>query len=128
MSKLLFEEETFKVIGACMTVHKKLGCGFLESVYQEVLRKEFTKEGIPFEEQKKLNLYYEGEKLDKYFKSDFLCSDKIIVELKSVAFLNKSLESQVINYLKATNKEVGLLINFGEKSLKWKRFINTPQS
>ena len=126
MSKLLFEEETFKVIGACMTVHKKLGCGFLESVYQEVLRKEFTREGIPFEEQKKLNLYYEGEKLDKYFKSDFLCYDKIIVELKSVAFLNKSLESQVINYLKATNKEVGLLINFGEKSLKWKRFINTP--
>ncbi|WP_026837162.1 GxxExxY protein [Gillisia sp. JM1] len=128
MSKLLFEEETFKIIGDCMRVHKNLGSGFLESVYQEVLAKEFTKEEIPFEEQKKLNLFYENEKLDKYFKADFLCYDKIIVELKSVSFLNKSLESQVINYLKATNKEVGLLVNFGEKSLKWKRFINSHHS
>ena len=111
-----------------MTIHKNLGNGFLESVYQEVLAKEFAKEEIPFEEQKKLNLFYEGEKLEKYFKADFLCYDKIIVEIKSVSFLNKNLESQVINYLKATNKEIGLLINFGEKSLKWKRFINTPHS
>jgi GxxExxY protein len=111
-----------------MKVHKGLGHGFLESVYQEVLSKEFNKFSIPFEEQKKLNLYYEGEKLEKYFKADFLCYNKIIIELKSVAFLNKSLESQVINYLKATNKEVGLLINFGEKSLKWKRFVNTENS
>ena len=111
-----------------MKVHKNLGSGFLESVYQEVLSKEFTKEEIPFEEQKKLNLYYEGEKLNKYFKADFLCYDKIILELKSVAFLSKTSESQVINYLKATDKEVGLLINFGEKSLKWKRFINTDNS
>jgi GxxExxY protein len=125
MSPLLFEEETYKIIGACMTVHKKLGSGFLESVYQEVLVKEFTKVEIPFQKEIKLNLFYEGEKLDKYFKADFLCYDRIIVEIKSVAFLNKTLESQVINYLKATNKEVGLLINFGEKSLKWKRFINT---
>lgn len=125
MAPLLFEDETYKIIGACMTVHKNLGSGFLESVYQEVLAKEFKKEKIPFQEQKKLNLFYEGERLDKYFKADFLCYDQIIIELKSVAFLSKNLESQVINYLKATNKEVGLLINFGEKSLKWKRFINT---
>lgn len=128
MSKLLLEEETYKIIGACMKVHKNLGSGFLESVYQEVLAKEFVKEEIPFEKEKQLNLFYEGEKLDKYFKADFLCYDKIIVELKSVSFLNKNLESQVINYLKATSKEVGLLINFGEKSLKWKRFINTNHS
>jgi GxxExxY protein len=119
MSPLLLEEETYKIIGACMNVHKNLGSGFLESVYQEVLTKEFKKVEIPFEEQKKLNLFYEGEKLDKYFKADFLCYDEIIVEIKSIAFLHKNLESQVINYLKATNKEVGLLINFGEKSLKW---------
>ena len=125
MAPLLYEDETYKIIGACMTVHKKLGSGFLESVYQEVLAKEFAKNEIPFEKEKKLNLFYEGEKLDKFFKADFLCYDKIIVELKSVAFINKTVESQVINYLKATNKEVGLLINFGEKSLKWKRFINT---
>ncbi|AVR45268.1 GxxExxY protein [Christiangramia fulva] len=128
MSNLLYEQETYKIIGACMKVHKNLGSGFLESVYQEVLEKEFTKEEIPFQKEIKLNLFYEGEKLDKYFKADFLCYDKIIVELKSVAFLSKNLESQVINYLKATNKEVGLLINFGEKSLKWKRFINSSHS
>lgn len=125
MSKLLYEEETYKVIGACMTVHKNLGSGFLESVYQEVLAKEFRKEEIPFTQQQKLNLFYEGEKLNKYFNADFVCFDKIILEIKSVSFLNKNLESQIINYLKATNKEVGLLINFGEKSLKWKRFINS---
>lgn len=111
-----------------MKVHKTLGSGFLESVYQEVLEKEMMKEKIPFEKEKRLSLFYDGEKLDKYFKADFLCYEKIIVELKSVAFLNKNMESQVINYLKATNKEVGLLINFGEKSLKWKRFINTNHS
>lgn len=125
MAPLLFEEQTYKIIGACITIYKNLSSGFLESVYQEVLSREFAKEEIPFEKEKKLNLFYEAEKLDKYFKADFLCYDKIIVELKSVQFLNKNLESQVINYLKATNKEVGLLINFGEKSLKWKRFINT---
>ena len=108
-----------------MTVHKSLGSGFLKSVYQEVLTKEFTKGEIPFEKEKKLNLFYEGEKLDKYFKADFLCYNKVIVEIKSVAFFNKTMENQVINYIKATNKQVGLLINFGEKSLKWKRFINT---
>ncbi|NJY64056.1 GxxExxY protein [Salinimicrobium sp. CDJ15-81-2] len=128
MAPLLFEEETYKIIGACMNVHKNLGSGFLESVYQEVLTKEFVKEEIPFEKEKKLNLFYEGEKLDKFFKADFLCYGKIIVEIKSVSFLNKNLEAQVINYLKATNKEVGLLINFGEKSLKWKRFIYTSHS
>ena len=111
-----------------MKVHKTLGSGFLESVYQEVLEKEMMKEKIPFEKEKRLSLFYDGEKLDKYFKADFLCYEKIIVELKSVAFLNKNMESQVINYLKATNKEVGLLINFGEKRLKWKRFINTNHS
>lgn len=125
MSKLLFEKESFEIIGACMSVHKNLGNGFLESVYQEVLTKEFIKRGIPFTSQLKLNLYYEGEKLDKYFIADFVCYEKIILEIKAISFINKNTENQVINYLKATNKKVGLLINFGEKSLKWKRFINT---
>lgn len=128
MSPLLFEDETYKIIGVCMKVHKTLGSGFLESVYQEVLIKEFEKEKLPFTSQKKLSLFYEGQKLNKFFVADFICYDKIILEIKSVSFLNKHLEGQVVNYLKATNQEVGLLINFGEKNLKWKRFINTPQS
>jgi len=128
MPKLLFEEETFKIIGTCMTVHKHLGNGFLESVYQEALEKELTKAEIPFERQKKLVVYYDGHKLNKYFVADFVCYDKIILEIKSVSFLAQNLKQQVINYLKSTELEVGLLINFGEKSLTWKRFINTTSA
>jgi len=108
-----------------MNVHRNLGSGFLESVYQEVLCREFIEEEIPFEDQKLLPIYYKGQKLDKYYRADFLCFDRIILELKTATFINKSMEKQVINYLKATHKQVGLLINFGEKSLTWKRLINT---
>ncbi len=125
MSKLIFEEETYKIIGLCMKVHRKLGSGFLESVYQEVLAKEFTKAGVPFKEQIKLNIYYEEDKMDKYFKADFLCYEEIILEIKATSFINIGFEKQLINYLNATHKQLGLLVNFGEKSLKWKRFINT---
>lgn len=128
MTKLLFEEETFKIIGACMTVHKHLGNGFLESVYQEALEKELVKSEIPFEQQKKLSVYYDGLKLNKYFVADFVFHDKIILEIKAVSFLAQSLKQQVINYLKSTDMEIGLLINFGEKSLTWKRFINTTSA
>jgi len=125
MTKLIEADKTYGIIGACMTVHRKLGAGFLESVYSEALEKEFKKCKIPFENEKKLELYYEGEKLNKYFKVDFLCYNSIIVEIKSKNRLLKIDEQQTINYLKATNNEVGLLVNFGEGSLKYKRFINT---
>jgi len=110
-----------------MKVHKNLGNGFLESVYQEALEKELANAEIPFERQKRLNIYYEGIKLDKYFIADFVCFNKVILEIKSVNYLGQSLKQQVINYLKSTKMEVGLLVNFGEKSLNWKRFINTSQ-
>jgi len=126
MGTLLFEEETYKVIGACMTVHREMGSGFLESVYQEALENELEEQGISFERQKKIAIYYKGKTLKKYFMADFVCFDSIIVELKSTAFMHQTGESQLINYLKATNYKIGLLINFGESSLQWKRFINTP--
>ena len=125
MVQLIHEEETYKIIGACMDVHKKLGNGFLESVYQEALEKEFTKHALPFERQKHLQIKYESEYLNKYFVADFVCFDKIIVELKAVTFINKDHMAQLLNYLKATNYKVGLLINFGQKSLIWKRLIKT---
>ena len=128
MPDLLYEDQTFKIIGVCMNVHRNLGSGFLESVYQEVLCREFVEQEIPFEDQKLLPIYYKGQKLDKYYRADFLCFDRVILELKTAAFINKSMENQVINYLKATHKQVGLLINFGEKSLTWKRLINTSAS
>ena len=126
MSKLLYEEETYKIIGACMKVHKVLGAGFLESVYQEALEKEFTKLDIPFIRHQKLNIIFDGQKLKKYFVADFVCYKKIIVELKATTFLRQDDEKQLLNYLKATSFEIGLLINFGQSSLTWKRLINTP--
>ena len=109
-----------------MTVHKNLGNGFLESVYQEALEKELQKTSIPFERQKKLQVRYEDDYLDKYFIADFICYDKIIIELKAVSFINNEHTSQILNYMKVTGYQVGLLINFGQSSLVWKRYILTP--
>lgn len=123
---LLLESETYKVIGACINVHKALGNGFLESDYQEALEKELTNLKIPFLRHKKLHISFNEEVLDKFFIADFVCFDAIILEIKASTFLHKDNSYQVINYLKATGLTVGLLVNFGESSLKWKRFINTP--
>ena len=122
---LLFETETYKIIGACMEVHSKLGPGFLEAVYQEALEKEFDKNEIPYKRQVKLELYYDDAKLNKYYIADFVCYDQIIIELKASSFIHKDHEAQVLNYLKATDYEVGLLVNFGQHSLTWKRSINS---
>ena len=92
---------------------------------QEALEKELTTAEIPFQRQKRLNIFYNGKKLDKYFIADFVCYGHVILEIKAVSFINKSLEQQVVNYLKSTGMELGLLVNFGDKSLTWKRFINT---
>ena len=125
MVKLIFEQETFKIIGAAMNVHKGLGAGFLESVYQEAFDRELRNQKIPFETQKKLMVYYQGIPLKKYFVADFICYENIVVEIKSASFLHKAGEAQTINYLKSINAPVGLLINFGQSSLTWKRFVNT---
>ena len=127
MGKLLFEEETYKVIGACMSVHKGLGAGFLESVYHEALEKEFEIQKVNFDSKKKLQVYYNDAPLQKYFIADFIYFDNIIVEIKAASFLHKDTEAQTINYLKSTNYPLGLLINFGQSSLTWKRFINTKK-
>lgn len=123
-NKLIFEEETYKIIGACMKVHRNLGSGFLESVYQEALQKEFESQEIKFQRQVKLKLMYDGQPLKKFFVVDFVCYDKILLEIKAASFLVKDAEAQVINYLKSTELPLGLLVNFGQKSLIWKRFIN----
>lgn len=125
MSKLILEEETYKVIGACIKVHKNLGNGFTQAVYQEAVLKEFSKAEIPFDQEKKLPIFYEGSELDQCFVADFLCFDKILVEVKAVGSLTENTKRQALHYLKSTNLEVGLLINFGENSLTWKRFINS---
>ena len=124
ISDIVYKEESYQIIGACMEVHRGLGSGFLEAVYQEALIEEFEGQGIPFESQKKLALYYNDKKLKKFYKADFLCYEKIIVELKAVDYLTVNMRNQLMNYLKATNTRLGILVNFGKKSLEYKRILN----
>jgi len=123
--KILFKEESYKIIGACMKVHRELGSGFLEAVYDEALKKEFMKSEIPFKSQVKLKVFYEGEQLKKYYIADFICYDKIILEIKSINQVPVVFYAQIKNYLTATKKELGMLINFGQSSLTYKRIINS---
>lgn len=118
---LIYEDLTSQILNACFEVHKELGNGFLEQIYQEALEKEFKRCNIPYEREKELKIYYKGEPLDKTYYADFYCFGKIIVELKALSTITKEHKSQVINYLKAANAKVGLLINFGCTSLKWER-------
>ena len=106
-----------------MEVHRTLGRGFLESVYQESLALELNIRQVPFSKEQNLELFYKGEKLNKYFTADFICFDKIILELKSVSGLTSEHEAQVFNYLKATQLNLALLINFGANSLQYKRIV-----
>lgn len=106
-----------------MTVHNTLGNGFLEEVYQEALEIEFKEQKIPYEREKNINILYRNVPLKKFYKADFLCYGEIIVELKAQSELTSNHRAQVLNYLKATHKKLGLLINFGEKSLKYERLI-----
>jgi GxxExxY protein len=128
MDKILFKEESFKIIGACMKVHRSLGPGFLEAVYEEALAKEFLIQNIPFKRQLKLDLYYEKEKLNKHYRADFVCYDSIILEIKAVRHIPDEFYAQLRNYLKCTSMELGLLINFGTPSLYYKRIINLKNS
>ena len=121
--QFLFKEEGYQIIGACMDVHRQLGCGFLETVYHEALGIELTKRNIPFESEKKLNIYYKGQMLEKSYRADIVCYDKIIVEIKAIDGLVLQHEAQLLNYLAATNLRIGYLVNFGMPSLQYKRLI-----
>ena len=111
---LVYQNESYAIRGAAIKVYNTLGCGFLEAVYQEALEIEFVKRGIPYEREKELRIVYDGVVLNKTYIADFVCYDKIIVELKAVKELDDSYRSQVFNYLKATGFKLGLLINFGK--------------
>jgi len=115
--------QTFEIIGAAMRVHKALGRGFLESVYQEAMEIEFQLTGIPFKREKLLPVIYRGTPLKTFFKADFVCFDSIVIELKAIQHLSGLEEAQIINYLKASQLQKGLLINFGANSLQHKRFV-----
>lgn len=118
---MLYSEESYKIRGAAYKVHELMGPGFSEAIYQDALEKELRERHIPYEREKEISVYYKGEPLNSFFKADFVCYRKIIVELKATSELIDAFKSQVINYLKATGYEVGLLMNFGEASLNIER-------
>jgi GxxExxY protein len=117
-------EETGQVLGACFEVYRVMGPGFLESVYQECLSLEFKSRNIPFIPQKQMSLEFKGVILQQTYQADFICFDRIILEIKAMASFVKDHEAQVLNYLRATRVRVGLLVNFGHaQTLQVKRLI-----
>ena len=114
MTEILFKDECYAIQGAIFEVYREMGCGFLESVYQECLERELRSRNIPFITQPDLRLTYKGELLQQTFKPDLICYSQIIVELKAVKAIAPEHIAQVINYLKATGIKLGLLVNFGD--------------
>jgi GxxExxY protein len=110
---LIYADESFAIQGAIFDVYREMGCGFLEAVYQECLEMELESRGIPFVPQRDLPLFYKGKPLKQRYKPDFICYDKIIVELKASKEVSSEHQAQVFNYLKATKFRLGLLVNFG---------------
>lgn len=119
------DPRTFAIIGAAMEVHRQLGCGFLEAVYQEALALEFVGRNIGFKREVCLPIQYKGSLLATAYCADFICFDSVVVELKALAHMSGTEEAQVINNPKATGYEVGLLLNFGGRSLQHRRMVLT---
>ncbi len=117
------DPRTYAVIGAAIEVHKQLGCGFLEAIYQEALAIEFLARQIPFSREVRIQVSYKDRILKATYCADFVCFDSVVVELKALARTGGTEESQVLNYLKATGYKVGLLLNFGNRSLEHRRFV-----
>ena len=120
---LLYPEESYKINGAIYEVHKNLGPGLLEKVYQEALEREFKLQGIPYVREKDFSIVYKGEELEQKYIADFVCYDKIVVELKAVEDLLPIHTAQVINYLSITGYKLGLLVNFNVRQVKPERIV-----
>jgi GxxExxY protein len=121
---LIYKEEAYRIIGACLNVYKDKGHGFVEPVYQECLEIELEHQGIPYHPQMEIHLDYRGRRLRHRYIPDVTCYEKIIVELKAVKLLTDEHRAQVLNYLKATGLQLGLLVNFGHfPGLEWERIV-----
>jgi len=124
MDNIICREESYRIIGACFEVYNEKGCGFTEPIYQECLEMELGTQAIPFQAQVHLPLSYKGRPLRQRFQPDFVCLDRIILEIKAVSALTDEHRSQVLNYLSATGYRLGLLVNFGHHGkLEWERIV-----
>ena len=124
MSEILFKEECYAIIGAALEVHKQLGCGFIEKVYQDALEIEFGLRGIPYNREKHLPVFYKGQQIRHDFFVDFICYNKIIIECKAVSEILDIHKIQTLNYLKINKFKLGIIINFSNKSLEYIRIVN----
>ena len=122
-NNVIFPQESYNIIGAAMKVHSTLGCGFTEKVYQDALAVEFNRSGIPFLREVELHVVYNNVELPTTYIPDFICYDKIIVELKAVREFDDMHRSQAYNYAKVSGYQLALLINFGEPSLTYERLV-----
>ncbi len=128
MVDVLYKDESYKIVGACFEVYNQKGFGFTEPVYQECLQIEFALQDIPFIAQPLLELDYKGTRLAQYFRPDFICFGKIIVEIKAVAALMDAHRAQTLNYLNATKFDLALLVNFGQcPKLAYERLANSQK-
>ncbi|MFZ5809290.1 MAG: GxxExxY protein [Chloroflexota bacterium] len=126
--ELILKDEVYTIVSAAMEVSNILGAGFFEAVYQEALELELGLRGVPFMSQLPVQINYKGYVLSKEYVPDLICFDQIIVELKAIKQLTSLEEAQLLNYLKATGKTVGVLLNFGTPKLEWKRMVFTHPS
>ncbi|WP_291148886.1 GxxExxY protein [Flavobacterium sp. UBA7680] len=117
------EGETYKIIGICMEVHRNLGPGLLEVVYKDALELEFKENNIPFEREKEYSIEYKGKILPHKFYADFIINEDIVLEVKAIKEFSNEHIAQILNYIKLSDSEVGLLVNFQTKSLQYKRYI-----
>ncbi len=123
MTSLIYKEEAYKIIGICMEVHNQLGKGFNEVVYADALEIELIDNNINYSREKKFDINYKGNLLPHKYIADFIIDDKIVLELKAIECLNSAHVKQTLNYLAVSKLKLGLLINFGEESLKYKRIV-----
>jgi GxxExxY protein len=128
MTKLIYKEECFRIVGACMEVHRELGKGHNENIYQDALELEFKAKGISFVREQPYTVSYKGTVLPHSYFADFIVLDTILLEAKAIEQLTDSHSKQVLNYLAASKLQLGLLVNFGQDSLVWKRVVLSRQS
>ena len=123
MSQIIYKHESYFVVGLCMDVHNELGKGFSEAVYGDALEIELKSNGVPFQREVKFNIDYKGNTLKHQYYADFIVDDKIILELKAVEKISNGHIKQTLNYLAASKMKLGLIVNFGEDQLNYKRVL-----